>query len=105
MFRGQRPPNSGFINGRTQRVVIENCFSSFTDVVSGVPQGSVLGPILFLIFINDIVSSCCGNTKVKLFADDVKLHSVYNCEDGMLNLQQSVDKLVYWSSICNLKSM
>ena len=94
---------SSFINGRTQRVVIENCFSSFTDVVSGVPQGSVLGPILFLIFINDIVSSCCGNTKVKLFADDVKLYSIYNCEDGMLNLQQSVDKLVYWSSIWQLK--
>jgi hypothetical protein len=94
---------SGFIHGRTQCVVIENCFSSFTDVVSGVPQGSVLGPIFFLIFINDIVSLCCGNTTVKLFADDVKLYSIYNCEDGMLNLQQSVDKLVYWSNAWQLK--
>jgi hypothetical protein len=89
---------SGFIHGRTQCVVIENCFSSFTDVVSGVPQGSDLGLIFFLILlINDIVPSCCGNTTVKLFPDDVKLYSIYNCEDGMLNLQQPVDKRVYWS--------
>jgi hypothetical protein len=94
---------SGFIHGRTQLVVIENCFSSLTDVVSGVPQGSVLGPILFLMFINDIVSSCCGNTAVKLFADDVKLFSIYNCVDGMLNLQQSIDKLVNWSNVWQLK--
>jgi hypothetical protein len=50
-----------------------------------------------------IVSSCCGNTSVKLFADDVKLYNIYNCEDGMLNLQQSVDKLIYWSNIWQLK--
>jgi hypothetical protein len=93
----------GFIHNRIQCVVIENCFSSFTDVASGVPQGSVLGPILFLIFINDIVSSCCGITSVKLFADDVKLYNIYNCEDGSLNLQQSVDKIVYWSNIWQLK--
>jgi hypothetical protein len=94
---------SGFLHGRTHRVVIENCFSSFTDVASGVPQGSVLGPILFLIFINDIVKSCCGNTSVKLFADDVKLYNIYNCEDDILNLQQSVDKLIYWSYVWQLK--
>lgn len=93
---------SSFIHGRTQRVVVENCFSSISEVVSGVPQGSVLGPILFLIFINDIVSTCCGNTTVKLFADDLKLYSIYNSDDGVLNLQQSVDRLVHWSKIWQL---
>jgi ribonucleases P/MRP protein subunit RPP40 len=92
-----------FLHGRTQLVLIENCFSSFTDVAIGVSQGSVLGPLLFLMFINDIVSSCCGNTSAKLFADDVKLYNIYNCEDGMLNPQQSVDKLIYWSNIWQLK--
>jgi hypothetical protein len=96
---------SGFIHGRTQRVVLENCFSSVSDVISGVPQGSVLGPILFLIFINDVVSICCGNTTVKLFADDLKLYSIYNMPgvDSSLDLQQSVDQLVYWSNIWQLK--
>ena len=64
---------SSFLLGRTQRVVLENCLSSTTDVISGVPQGSVLGPILFLIFINDAVSTCFGNTTVNMFADDLKL--------------------------------
>ena len=80
---------SCFILGRTQRVVLNNCFSSVADVISGVPQGSVLGPILFIMFINDVVSSSCGNTSVKLFADDLKLCSIYNSTDWSLNLQQS----------------
>jgi hypothetical protein len=92
-----------FIKGRSQRVVAENCFSSISEVVSGVPQGSVLGPILFIIFINDIVSMCCGNTSVKLFADDLKLYSIYKNDDVTLNLQQSVDLLVHWSNMWQLK--
>jgi len=50
----------------------ENCFTSLVDVISGVAQGSDLELILSLIFINDVVSTCCGNTNVKLFADDLK---------------------------------
>ena len=94
---------SCFIHGRTQRVVLDNCLFSVADVISGVPQGSVLGPILFIMFINDVVSSSCGNTNVKLFADDLKLYSIYNSTDWSLNLQQSVDQLVYWSNLWQLK--
>ena len=79
------------------------CFSSVADVISGVPQGSVLGPILLIMFINDVVSSSCGNTNVKLFADDLKLYTIYNSTDCSLNLQQSVDQLVYWSNLWQLK--
>ena len=55
------------------------------------------------MFTNDVVSSCCGNTNVKLFADDLKLCSIYNSANGTLNLQQSIDQLVYWSKLWQLK--
>jgi hypothetical protein len=86
-----------FLYNRQQYVVIENCFSGVADVISGVPQGSVLGPVLFLIFINDIDSVCCGNTVSQLFADDLKLYSSVTVTNSSLSLQQSIDKLVEWS--------
>jgi len=60
---------------KTDICSVENCFSSVAKVISGVPQGSVLGPILFIIFINDIDSVCHSRTNMKLFADDAKLYS------------------------------
>ena len=62
------------------------------------PQGSVLGPVLFLIFINDVSSIRIGESKLKLFADDVKLYSsvdvdVSNCDD----LQQSIELFSSWA--------
>jgi hypothetical protein len=62
-----------FLHDRTQCVVVDHCFSPICSVASGVPQGSVLGPLLFLIFINDIDTVCKGNTTLQLFADDAKL--------------------------------
>jgi hypothetical protein len=64
---------SSFLLCRAQLVVLEKCFSSTADVISDVPHGSVLGPIYFLIFIYDVVSTCLGNTTVKMFAGDLKL--------------------------------
>jgi hypothetical protein len=84
-----------FLQDRKQRVVIGQYESDWVDVLSGVPQGSVLGPLLFLIFINDLpelVSHFC-----KLFADDSKLISVIrNTSDQML-IQDDIDKMVEWS--------
>ena len=87
-----------FLSNRMQCVVLDHCFSSFTDVTSGVPQGSVLGPILFLIYINDIDSVCSGNTHLQLFADDAKLYSGINIDVASVPLQQSLDKLCAWAS-------
>ena len=61
-----------FLSNRTQAVKIGRHRSSFTDVLSGVPQGSVLGPLLFLLFINDIVDIISNDLSIKLYADDVK---------------------------------
>ena len=70
-----------FLCNRTQCVVLEHCHSSFTKVISGVPQGSVLGPILLLIYINGMDTVCSGNTHLQLFADDAKLYSSININE------------------------
>jgi hypothetical protein len=92
---------SAFLHARTQSVVIENCHSDYVDVISGVPQGSILGPILFILFINDIDLACPTNTNLKLFADDLKLYSVISLDStsASINLQQSVDKVSEWASL------
>jgi ribonuclease P/MRP protein subunit RPP40 len=70
-------------------------YSDWLPVTSGVPQGSVLGPLLFLIYINDIPDVV--NNLVKLFADDSKLLSVIkSCSDETI-LQDDLNKLVDWS--------
>lgn len=85
-----------FLKGRKQRVVINGEASNWTNVVSGVPQGSVLGPILFIIFINDlpdIVESAC-----KLFADDTKIYRVIHSQADQLQLQEDLYKRCRWSN-------
>jgi len=68
----------GFLIARRQRVVINGEFSSWIPVTSGVPQGSVLRPLYFIIYINDI-SSVVSNSTVKLFADDVTIYKEIAC--------------------------
>ena len=63
-----------FLTNRKQRVVLNGQSSSWTNVKEGVPQGSILGPLLFLIDINDLADGLSSNTK--LFADDTSLFSV-----------------------------
>jgi hypothetical protein len=79
-------------------LLLDYCFSSVCNVVSGVPRGSVLGPILFLIYINDLDSVCCGNTVLQLFADDAKLYSNIDINSTFASLQQSLDKLTHWAN-------
>ena len=81
-----------FLENRTQRVKIGNEFSEKSKVISGIPQGSILGPILFTIFINDLpesIKSIC-----KIFADDTK---IYNTTDNYNTLQQDLNSLTIWS--------
>ena len=62
-----------FLTGRKQRVVLNGRFSSWADIHTGVPQGSILRPLLFLIYINDLSNDI--TIKCKLFADDTSLFS------------------------------
>ena len=70
--------------------------SSFLSVTSGVPQGSVLGPILFLIFIN-LLPSVIVNSCVRLFADDAKIFNCTSSEAGFQGFCDDLDKLAKWA--------
>ena len=63
-----------FLSGRRQRVVLGETISEWKEVTSGVPQGSVLGPVLFLLYINDMPELFMNNCK--LYADDSKIVAV-----------------------------
>ena len=84
-----------FLSNRRQRVVQGESMSEWKKVESGVPQGSVLGPLLFLIFINDMPELV--HHIVKLFADDSKLLAVIKQDSDMFFLQEDIDALVEWA--------
>lgn len=84
-----------FLSGRQQRVVIDGCPSTLLPVTSGVPQGTVLGPILFLIFINDIAENI--KSDIRLFADDCLLYRTITTSEDHHILQQDLDRLLHWA--------
>ena len=65
-----------YLSDREQRVVLAGTYSDWTKISAGVPQGSILGPLLFLVYINDIVNDI--SSTIKLFADDTSLYIVIN---------------------------
>ena len=83
-----------WLSARKQRVVLNGSFSSWEDVLSGVPQGSVLGPLLFLIYINDLDDERVGEVTVSKFADDTKLASIVTEERGAKELQDTLNNMV-----------
>ena len=87
--------NENWLSGRKQRVTLNGQCSSWKDVLSGVPQGSVLGPILFLIYINDVDESVA--CKVLKFANDTKIYRVVNTQEAIESLRSDLKNLVKWS--------
>ena len=85
-----------FLQERTQFVNVNGNVSVRSNVTSGVPQGSVLGPILFIYYINDMPS--VAPCPMKIFADDTKVFSAIKTEEDSKELQLSIDKLVEWST-------
>ena len=85
------------LHGRSQNVLLEGNKSSSIEVESGVPQGSVLGPSLFLLYINDLPDNLECN--VRLFADDVILYKDISSQEDGQSLQKDLDKVAEWSDI------
>ena len=79
-----------FLQGRRQRVRVGEAVSRWKKVISGIPQGSVLGPTLFVLFINDL-------SRVALFADDTKVFREIQSDEDREKLQQDIDELLIWS--------
>jgi len=81
-----------WLQGRRQRVVLGKQMSDWQDVLSGVPQGSVLGPLMFILYINDIDESV--NSKILKFADDTKIFHKVNLENNIDSLRKDLNNLV-----------
>ena len=86
-----------YLSERKQRVVLEGASSDWLPVTSGVPQGSILGPLLFLVYVNDVSSCIINNSNIALFADDSKLYRAMDINYDHNLLQADLDCLHTWS--------
>ena len=87
---------ANWLQGRKQQVCLNNCLSGEADVRSGVPQGSVLGPILFIVFVNDMDVGL--SARILKFADDTKLYLALKDDQAIRRLQDDLNSLCQWSS-------
>ena len=85
-----------FLSDRKMRIMVRGDYSEWVDVISGVPQGSVLGPILFLIYVNDIPEIV--NCSIKMFEDDTKLFRTVKSIDDCKILQNDLNTLSQWTN-------
>ena len=93
---------SSFLSNRQQRVVVKGCKSRPEGVISGVPQGTVLGPLLFIIYINDI-TDVVSNSWIKIFADDSKLHRNISKPEDRDKLQDDLHSVIEWAKNNNME--
>ena len=88
--------NKNLLSNRFQRVVLNRQTSEWEKINAGVPQGSILGPLLFLIYINDLTDGI--SSIVKLFAGDTSLFSVFqNKNNSASQLNNDLDKISDWA--------
>lgn len=89
---------ASYLSNRQQKVVVNGQLSEPVRVVSGVPQGSVLGPLLFLIFINDLPEEVTAPNECRLFADDTKLFGPVESAKDCQRIQSDIDAFTEWAT-------
>ena len=92
---------NSFLSDRKQAVVVDGHSSFLAPIISGVPQGTVLRPILFLIFINDI-EHCITNSIIRCFADDTSVSIPVFREQDVAKLQNDLYSVINWSESDNM---
>jgi ribonucleases P/MRP protein subunit RPP40 len=90
-----------FIGGRRQRVSLSGVQSYWLPATSGVPQGTVLGPLLFLLYVNDIANDI--SSEIRHFADACILYRTIRTASDVSTLQADIDKLFNWSVAWQMK--
>ena len=86
-----------YLRDRKQRVIVGNNESTFRNVNSGVPQGSILGPLLFVLFINDLPDGLSPGTNIAMYADDTKIwRSILSSKDCHI-LQMDINYMLNWA--------
>ena len=91
-----------FLTDRKQCVVLDGHRSVLASIISGVPQGTVLGPILFILFINDL-QGCVKYSNVSFFADDTRVSKQINSQNDVSLLQEDLGNILNWSRSNNMK--
>ena len=88
-----------FLKEREMRTILRGKYSSWREVTSGVPQGSVLAPIMFLVYINDINENIGTESYLNMFADDAKIQRTIKNEDSCRELQEDLPN--YMTGVIN----
>ena len=91
----------GFLYDRTQEVVVNGTKSEPASVISRIPQGTVLGPLLFVVYINDLLDNI--SSAGLMFADDTKIFRLISSREDALELQSDIAKLEDWSNTWQLR--
>ena len=93
---------TAFLHDREQTVVVDGCKSPFQKVISGIPQGTVLGPVLFIIYVNDLLG-ILDHSSGLCFADDTKLCMPIKSSQSATFLQDDLTKSMKWALINNMQ--
>jgi endonuclease/exonuclease/phosphatase family metal-dependent hydrolase len=90
-----------FLSRRKQRVAVNGTYSSWEEVKSGIPQGSVLGPVMFILFINDLPEML--TSKTLMYADDTKIYNKVNSQEEHSLLQEDLKRVLKWAETWQLR--
>ena len=90
-----------FLSNRTQRVLVGGKISDPVNVMSGVPQGTVLGPLLFICYVNDLPNTI--KSKIRIYADDMLVYNCINTIDDCIQLQRDLAELEKWAKVWQME--